>query len=665
MSLPELTPEELAYYASLNLAEPDADALAAFLTESQANTDGAAAAADPADRHDDHSEAAASRFDTCPTPRDGSITSDAAALSLARPATSSTAAALARRRLSGSPLLGAPSAAAATGGPRATRYGVTQLLDADGLVGGVAGMADAALQTRCVELPGRHLTTTLPIQCFLNVTHVYLQHNALADLDGMELLSQLQVLVAHHNQLTSLTPLKELERVVYVDASFNRLTEPVARLLRDALPCATLQSLDLRHNPFLDAAGAARQQAYRSEVCAACPALERLDGEDVDSSDTDTDASGDSEAGSSGRASAAQEVAARGRDSLRSRRVLGAIAAARAAAASTPPPLQPPQQPQGGDASSSGSDAEVRLDPGADAAAAAEVVVAPRPHTAAAYRAAALLEEEQTRLVHQLRARHAQASSKATAEVAAVSTTRASSASVSESGDTAPAVSSAAELLPVLESEPTDVVSAATHADALLLYQNLQYTQAVGQARLQRDVAAHWDDVARVLQTAQALHQDRRRRLQQRLQEATPAYAESLRLLQQESYVPDLAGYRSGKLVAAARARDGKHAAAAPLPAPPAGPGAASQVPSAGPAAAVSRNRPTPETRRRPPAPPAAPAATAARSASVSAARTPPPAPSPAPTAVAPASAPPRWEAKQRASAAKLAPKPPPQPRRK
>lgn len=458
MSAPALTQEEVDYYASLNLEDPDEEELQLFSSyATKAEHEGTPAAA--------------------PSPP--------------------TEAAVALRR---------PSSAAASAGARVGRAvggrcGVTDVLDKTDLVGGVAGMADAALQTRVVELPGRALSSTAAVQCFLNATHLYLQHNALVSLEGLELLQDLRVLVVHHNSLTSAAPLQELTELFYLDLGDNAL--PLLDvLLEKELPCARLRYLSLRGNPCLrdvESDGGSRE-AYVAAVQAACPALEYLDGAQLTS---DRDSEGEEESEAMVEASPVAEHTARRHGSRRAHELMEA-----ARAGGVPTASSSPVSPSLAAGDGSREDAGRPLSASVSASTSAK-------H-------ATPLEREEERLVRQLQL-HCSQSRPGTAAAAAAH-------KPNERDDTF--------------GEDADAAVGGGVGDVLQLFQGLQYTRDVTQARQQRDLAAHWDDVSRVLQTAQGLQQDRRRRMHERLQSNTESYTATLQLLQRESYTQDLDRYR-------------------------------------------------------------------------------------------------------------------------
>ncbi|KPI89649.1 hypothetical protein ABL78_1230 [Leptomonas seymouri] len=518
MSDPILTPEELNYYASLELADPDDEALDKFLHDG------------PPSPSPHEGQRASKPSMPSPSSSSSSIPSPAAATRrrLSISALTSSTAALTRPTSASTAITGVHTL-------HGNRCGVTDVLDKSDLVGGIAGMADAALQTRLIELPGRGLSSISSIHCFLNATHLYLQHNVISSLDGLEMLSRLQVLVVHHNMLTSVEPLRRLERLFYLDVSDNKM-EALPTLLEHELPCESLQYLNLKGNPFHrslaalpTSEGSAAHDVYVATVCAACPKLECLDDVQL-SSDADeetseaaatTDEEGERQRGVANDAANARNssVGGGGCSNSTTRRVQGIVEAARAAAQAR----HNPGKDGNGNASSrttissSTKEGEVPGDARGQTVSAVSAVLTSTHATP--------LEVEEERLLQQLLRR-------TPGESASALTTD------NNEGPNAP---------PQSRSETDELSSRNSVADALQLYQSLQYTQRVSQARQQRDITAHWDDVSRVLQTAQALQQDRRRRIHERLQEDAPCYTETLQLLQKESYTSDLDRYRKAE----------------------------------------------------------------------------------------------------------------------
>ncbi|KPA76368.1 hypothetical protein ABB37_07714 [Leptomonas pyrrhocoris] len=507
MSTPVLTEEELNYYASLDLADPDDAALRTFLHDARPS-------------HSPHEEQRAAKPSASSSSSSLAASPDAARR---RRLSSSvvTCSAAARPQPSSATAAAADTATTGVRAPRGSRYGVTDVLDKSDLVGGVAGMVDAALQTRIVELPGRQLTSLASIQCFLNATHLYLQHNDIRSVEGLEMLSRLQVLVVHHNAITSAAPLRHLDRLFYLDLGHNKL-DALSTLLATELPCGSLHYLNLTGNPCCR--GGAAHDAYVTTVCAACPALACLDDVPLppDAEDETSDEATRTEGGEQAEGVGTEEeerkgngVAAPtepGRDTSAGssgggrRRVKEIVEAVRAATQAEHHPRK--------------SELHSAPDPTASNAPINDGDVTDNgtvvPPTSSEY--ATPLELEEERLLRQLLRRSSNAN-------AGVSTRDNDEEGGEEEG-------------PAVVAAPSDSL------DALQLFQDLRYTQEVRQARHQRDIAAYWDDVSRVLQTAKGLQQDRRRRLHERLQEDTPFYTETLQLLQSESYTKDLRCYR-------------------------------------------------------------------------------------------------------------------------
>ena len=507
VSTPELTAEELRYYASLDLVDPDDAALERFLrhdTPSSSPLDvgvAAAAATDP------QAPNTSTRLSSSSFSSSSSASSSAAATRI-RPMSAAAAAGTSRVT---SDEGGNNGGGGASTVQRSSCGGITNVLDRTDLVGGVAGMADAALQTHIVELPGRQLTSVASIQCFLNATHLYLQHNELRSVEGLELMPQLQVLVIHHNALSSVAPLRSLDRLFYLDVSWNQLGT-LSALLEKELPCERLQYLSLQGNPCHGSI--TNHSDYVATVSAACPRLTYLDDvrlvsaaaaddDDDDEEKEEKEASDAEEGKKAANEKEAEETetsastdAKRGNSAggggSSSRRVHEIVQAARAAARMEH------------DSSSEATEGN-KTDAHEGQRSTSSMV-----SSSVTSKSAAPLEQEEERLMRQLLL------------------LRTSDAAVSAASRKKDDSDTSAE-------------------NARQLFQDLQYTQEVSQARQRRDIAAHWDDVSRVLQTAQGLQQARRRRMQERLSEDTPSYAATLQLLRQESHTEDLNSYRRAR----------------------------------------------------------------------------------------------------------------------
>jgi hypothetical protein len=94
--------------------------------------------------------------------------------------------------------------------------------------------------------------------CSGSATHLQLQHNLLTCIDGLEFFDQLQYLVVAHNQLTDLSGVSHLRKLLSLDASCNR----IARVDAKACLPPQLLSLELSGNPCAgDDDGAASSSA--------------------------------------------------------------------------------------------------------------------------------------------------------------------------------------------------------------------------------------------------------------------------------------------------------------------------------------------------------------------------------------------------------------------
>lgn len=147
---------------------------------------------------------------------------------------------------------------------------LTQLLPARGRVGGTDAIVDAVLQQQQLQVADRGLRDTLPIECFLNLTHLYMQHNEVESLEGLVLLVQLRVLVAHHNAVTSLRPIAVLPALSFIDARSNKIED--VNPMED-LPCDSLKYLALLDNPCCSG----DRSVDREQIMKACPKLAMLD----------------------------------------------------------------------------------------------------------------------------------------------------------------------------------------------------------------------------------------------------------------------------------------------------------------------------------------------------------------------------------------------------
>ena len=152
---------------------------------------------------------------------------------------------------------------------------VENLLPPEKRCGDGEEVAEALLEVRNVNLESIGLKSTAVLECLgSNVTHMYLQHNEIEDLDGLEFFSSLSVLAVSHNRIRSLAQVSHLP-ITLLDASYNLIAAPFNA--DEELPSATLRSLNLVGNPLCDE----DKDTYKKVILCACSSLLNLDGEDV------------------------------------------------------------------------------------------------------------------------------------------------------------------------------------------------------------------------------------------------------------------------------------------------------------------------------------------------------------------------------------------------
>lgn len=155
-------------------------------------------------------------------------------------------------------------------------------------VGGLDAMVEALSAVRVVELQDMGIDESSILELLGNMTHLYVPHNSLRELQGLQTAANLTVLVVHHNKLTSLRELAELECLTFIDASWNDIEElDVA----NHLPCGSLTGLNLIGNPCsprYDEVASPKSEddeyvvVYRTEVLRCCPRLRMLDDFPID-----------------------------------------------------------------------------------------------------------------------------------------------------------------------------------------------------------------------------------------------------------------------------------------------------------------------------------------------------------------------------------------------
>ncbi|KAL0042853.1 hypothetical protein WJX79_001571 [Trebouxia sp. C0005] len=152
-----------------------------------------------------------------------------------------------------------------------------------------------------VHLSHKGLEDITVIGSALNVVNVNVSFNKLVSLDGVQLLSQLQLLDVSHNKVKSLKPLSSLTGLQVLKASHNKITQ-----LASLAACTSLRELWLQHNqiashsqllslttmsslavlflapnPVCDSL----KEDYRAATVSAIPSLQVLDGQAVSEAD--------------------------------------------------------------------------------------------------------------------------------------------------------------------------------------------------------------------------------------------------------------------------------------------------------------------------------------------------------------------------------------------
>lgn len=376
------------------------------------------------------------------------------------------------------------------------------ILSKQDLVGGPEAVAEAILRMRYVESIGRQLTSTATVECFLNATHLYLQENQLRDLEGLQLLSHLQVLVVHHNQVESIRSIVTLDELTFLDVSHNCIKELHPK--RD-IPYAALEYLNFVGNPCYQSVQRTLD-AYRAAIIDACPKLRVLDEEDViRSSSSSTDE--------------------------------------RTPWEEAPEVLSEASSPIGGSSS-------VTFEPSSHALSATKSV--PLAQVSA-------LSSKDTGRSRRSRLRSSVEEGRRQARAASDAASVTYSKSAQPSQPTDPLVTGVEvvteKLLEqhavltrtrrlMLESEPHNNYLADVRRLHQKLYEDLNYANEVVSNRMRRAVDTQWKPVAQVLQTRQALVQERQRRIRAVPCERSKAYGEALTLLAEESKCNELDRYR-------------------------------------------------------------------------------------------------------------------------
>ncbi|KEG06413.1 putative leucine-rich repeat protein (LRRP) [Trypanosoma grayi] len=385
------------------------------------------------------------------------------------------------------------------GGSRQRGVTLRQILPREGLVGGTDSMADAVLATTTLHVEDRGLHDTTLLECFLNITHLYLQHNDIVSLDGVALLTQLTVLVVHHNAVETLRPLAGLGALRFLDARENAIAvlDPALDLPRESL-----QYLALLGNPCCGATAASEEgrEAYRQRIIACCPRLEMLDDVRCQPSSSTSSCGSDEEKGEE-----AEEKRLR-----------------------TPPPPLPVANEER--RSSGGCIARSRL---------RRSVAMSKPLSLSPPRPASVEQQHATatdRLCQQFQHRSGSIRQIAKEHALWVADEEGQTGWVGDSTNGgSEATGDSGQLPPTLAQE---------RRTKTRLYADIHFALETDNARAQQLLGGVWEDVDKVLRTRKALVNHRRERMESQRQQHSSAYAESIALLQKENHTKDLEKYR-------------------------------------------------------------------------------------------------------------------------
>ncbi|KAG8348666.1 hypothetical protein TRVL_00496 [Trypanosoma vivax] len=416
-----------------------------------------------------------------------------------------------------------------------------QLLPRHGHVGGTDAMADAVLQEQRLHVADHGLRDTLPIECFLNLTHLYMQHNEVTSLEGLVLLAQLQVLVVHHNAVESLRPLAQLSALSFVDARNNRVVDFTPG--KD-LPCESLKYLALLENPCCSGG-----DIYREQVLQCCPHLEMLDNvvcrprsvqqgincgaslvvvdevkseEDGEGMGEDSDSDSDSEADRDDLGQMHAGASSLDGRMARSNKTLSRVHFCRSLKMSKPRRLKIPSSnacsgmPHNKYHDLSTTERFCRQFQHRSSAIrqiAGDHALGTTSHSHSFFHGPAYESDDESKAV-------------ATLEACTQVDNRLSSSSSSS------------------HMKPLPAALLQERATKSRLYDDIHFALEADTLRLQQLAESVWDDVEKVLRTRQAVVDHRRRRIDREAKEPSSSYAQSLEVLQRESDTKDLDGYR-------------------------------------------------------------------------------------------------------------------------
>ncbi|RNF24657.1 putative leucine-rich repeat protein (LRRP) [Trypanosoma conorhini] len=377
------------------------------------------------------------------------------------------------------------------------------------LVGGTDSMADAVLSRSQLHVEGRALRDTSLVGCFLNLTHLYMQHNHIASLDGLSLLAQLTVLVLHHNNVESLRPLAELVALRFIDARFNSIAtlDP-----SQDLPRESLRYLSLLSNPCCrsESAVATERDAYRRSIMECCPQLEVLDDLPCQTPSPSSDED-DAESLEEAEAETEAELHQQGK------------------ATPTPPSPDAPGHRSHLRSRLSRLMKVSRTPPQKSLLPSSAVGNSPGSNDATMTTRLCQQFEHRSGSIRKQACDHA-LTMPCSAQAGWAGGHAESSERDGEDGD------GERNLLPLPLVQERETKSR--------LYADIHFALGMANLQAQQVMGNVWEDVGKVLRTRQALVSHRRERIELQRKQPSSAYAESLALLQKEQHTTDLDKYR-------------------------------------------------------------------------------------------------------------------------
>ena len=127
---------------------------------------------------------------------------------------------------------------------------------------------------RLLALPSNRLTEISPeaLSSLPSLEELYLSHNALTSLSGLQTVSRLRTLDVSNNRIAHLTHLRHLEQLEEFWASSN-LLESFQEIERELGGLEGLHTVYFEHNPLQKMAGA----TYRNKVRLCLKAIKQID----------------------------------------------------------------------------------------------------------------------------------------------------------------------------------------------------------------------------------------------------------------------------------------------------------------------------------------------------------------------------------------------------